>query len=119
MSKFKSTANLLFLSILIHLLSSSASDDQIKKHKILCIGDSITVSYGASDESMTYPSRLEAMLNDPEKYEVINLGINKRRIMKDVVYSYWDEQYYQDALRSSANTIILMLGTNDIYDADE
>jgi hypothetical protein len=31
------------------------------------------------------------MLNNPEKYEVINLGIGMRTMMKTGDYPYWNE----------------------------
>ena len=53
------------------------------------------------------------MLNDPTKYEVINLGIGMRTMMKTGDYPYWNEQFYKDALNSQADYVLLMLGTND------
>ena len=87
-----------------------------KKHKIICIGDSITFGAYASNESNNYPGQLANMLNDPVKYEVINLGIPGRKMMKNVNLSYWDEDFYQQALASEANTIFIMLGTNDAWE---
>ena len=51
------------------------------------------------------------MFND--RYEVINLGLNGWTMMKKGDFPYLNEQFYQDALNSDADIIILMLGTND------
>ena len=53
------------------------------------------------------------MLNDKDKYEVINLGLSGRTMMKTGDSPYWNEQAYQDALNSEADIIVMMLGTND------
>ena len=52
------------------------------------------------------------MIND-ENYIVQNLGIGGRTMMKTGDYPYWNETFYQDALNSEADIIVLMLGTND------
>ena len=52
------------------------------------------------------------MIND-DNYIVQNLGLGGRTMMKTGDAPYWNEQYYQDALNSEADIIILMLGTND------
>ena len=53
------------------------------------------------------------MLKDDTKYEVINLGLGGRTMMKTGDMPYWNEQAYQDALNSEADIVIMMLGTND------
>ena len=53
------------------------------------------------------------MLWDKNKYEVINLGVSGRTMIKKGDYPYWNEQAYQEALKSNADIVILMLGTND------
>ncbi len=53
------------------------------------------------------------MLNDPLKYEVINLGIGSIRMMKTDDLPYWDTFFYKDALNSKADFVIMMLGKND------
>ena len=52
------------------------------------------------------------MLNT-EEVEVINLGIGSRTMMKTGDYPYWNEPFYQQALKSEADIVVLMLGTND------
>ena len=53
------------------------------------------------------------MLNDYTKYTILNLGVGGRTMMKDGDYPYWNEPQYKTAMSSEANTVILMLGTND------
>ena len=53
------------------------------------------------------------MLKDENKFEVINLGVSGRTMMKTGDFPYWNEQAYQDALNSEADIVIMMLGTND------
>ena len=53
------------------------------------------------------------MLKDNTKFEVINLGLGGRTMMKTGDSPYWNEQAYQDALNSEADIVVMMLGTND------
>jgi len=53
------------------------------------------------------------MLKDETKFEVINLGVSGRTMMKTGDFPYWNEQAYQDALNSEADIVVMMLGTND------
>ena len=53
------------------------------------------------------------MLKDESKFEVLNLGVSGRTMMKNGDFPYWNEQAYQDALNSEADVVIMMLGTND------
>ena len=53
------------------------------------------------------------MLNDKSKYEVINLGVDGKTMMKTGAGPYWNVQAYQDALNSEADIFIMMFGTND------
>ena len=82
--------------------------------RIITVGDSITEGVCSSNQkTKSYPSKLRDLLNDTNKYEVINLGISGRTMMKSGDFSYWEEQAYLDALNSEADIVILMLGTND------
>ena len=83
-----------------------------KPHKIVCVGDSITQGYKFYETNLSYPSVLRDRL-DPEKYEVVNLGLSRRTMSKKGDYPYWNEDVFLQALASQADTIILMLGTND------
>ena len=46
-------------------------------------------------------------------YDVKNLGLGGRTVMKNGDYPYWVEDDYQDALSSKASYLVFMLGTND------
>ena len=82
--------------------------------RIVAVGDSITWGCEASDpDTKSWPARLMSMLNDTNKYEVVNLGLSGRTMMKDGNMPYWNEKEYQTALNSNADIVILMLGTND------
>ncbi len=53
------------------------------------------------------------MLNNEEQFEVLNFGRNGRTMMKTGDKPYWNESAYKQVLKSKANYIVLMLGTND------
>ena len=82
--------------------------------RIVAVGDSITWGCDSSDpDTKSWPARLMSMLHDTNKYEVVNLGLSGRTMMKDGDMPYWNEKEYQTALNSNADVVILMLGTND------
>lgn len=78
--------------------------------KVACIGDSITQGSGAAD-GQSYPSQLQDMLGD--SWKVGNFGVSGRTLLKKGDYPYWNEQAYQNALKSNPDVVIIMLGTND------
>jgi len=78
--------------------------------KVACIGDSITQGSGA-EGGKSYPSQLQEMLGD--KWKVGNFGVSGRTLLRKGDYPYWNEQKYQDALKSEPDVVIIMLGTND------
>ena len=59
--------------------------------RIIAVGDSITEGMCSSDQSKTYPSQLMNMLKDESKFEVINLGLSGRTMMKTGDAPYWNE----------------------------
>ena len=60
--------------------------------RIVAVGDSITDGYLSSDrKTKSWPAQLMNMLYDTSKYEVINLGIGGRTMMKNGDYPYWNE----------------------------
>ena len=78
------------------------------------VGDSITWGYGSKNPAQdSWPVQFSRILNNDDKYEVLNLGANGRTMMKTGDYPYWKENDYKIALSSKANYLILMLGTND------
>ena len=48
-----------------------------------------------------------------DEIEVINLGVSGRTMMKNGDFPYWNEPEYQKALKSEADIVVMMLGTND------
>lgn len=77
---------------------------------VACIGDSITQGVGA-EKGQSYPSQLQAMLGDP--WKVGNFGVSGRTLLKKGDHPYWNEKAYQNALASSPDVVVIMLGTND------
>lgn len=72
----------------------SQKTDGVKR--IIAIGDSITEGFCSSDEKMkAYPVQLMNMLHDTSKYEVLNLGVGGRTMMKKGDYPYWNEAKYK------------------------
>jgi acyl-CoA thioesterase I len=78
--------------------------------KVACIGDSITEGMGA-EPGKSYPSQLQNFLGD--KWKVTNFGVSARTLLRHGDFPYWNEKAYQDALASSPDIVIIMLGTND------
>ena len=82
-----------------------------KMTRIACVGDSITLGYGIGYESDTYPGQLDQLLG-PD-YEVLNFGFNGATVSKLGDKPYLDQEVGQRALKSQADIILIMLGTND------
>ena len=53
------------------------------------------------------------MLYDYNKYEVVNLGLGGRTMLKNGSCPYWNEPEFKQVLNSDADKILIMLGTND------
>lgn len=83
--------------------------------KIVAVGDSITYGGGSSDkETKAWPPQLFQILGgNSSTYEVFNYGVSSTTMMKTGDHPYWDEPEYQLTLESSADIILMMLGTND------
>eukprot|EP01052_Picozoa_sp_SAG31_P045702 SAG31_NODE_8455_length_1447_cov_2.009644_2_plen_235_part_00 len=65
---------------------------------------------------LNYPNQLQQMLG--QSYKVTNYGVGGQTMLKPSHQvgreaSYWNRVQYQQVLNSSANIIVLMLGTND------
>ena len=80
---------------------------------IICVGDSITYGAGVSEtlDTETWPAQLQTLLGSD--YNVINLGVNGRTLMKEGDYPYTENPAYQTSLTSNADIVLIMLGTND------
>ncbi len=81
-----------------------------KTIQLACIGDSITQGAGA-DPGKSYPSQLQILLGP--KWDVRNVGLSGRTLLKKGDFPYWNEQYYKEALAKLPDVVIIMLGTND------
>ena len=84
-----------------------------EKHRIACVGDSITYGYGlmGAFRKYCYPTQLQDMLGD--SYQVLNFGICDRTLQNGADKPYRKEAIYKASLASSPETVIVMLGTND------
>lgn len=89
------------------LLSFTNSTAQLKKIKIACIGNSITIGGGAQ----SYPNQLQTMLGS--HYIVSNFGVSGTTLLKKGDLPYINEPSYRNAKNFDADIIIIMLGTND------
>ena len=83
--------------------------------RVACVGDSITAGY-LSSCGLDYPSQLQSMLGDG--YKVTNYGVGGQTMFKPQHQvgresSYWSRPEYHAVLNSSADFVVLMLGTND------
>ena len=83
------------------------------KHRIACVGDSITYGYGlmGAFRKYCYPTQLQKMLGN--SYQVLNFGICDRTLQNGADKPYRKEAIYKASLASSPETVIIMLGTND------
>ena len=89
--------------------------DQIS---IACMGDSITAGVHSSGRNWTYPSQLQHMLDAkyPGKYVVTNYGACGSTMQKTGDSPYWKRPQYPAVMKSNADIIVIMLGTNDAKD---
>jgi len=66
-----------------------------KKHVVACMGDSLTKGAFSSNESQySYPAQLAQMLGQPDKYDVLNLGLGMRSMRKSSPLPYVNETVY-------------------------
>ena len=92
-----------------------ARADQIS---IACVGDSITAGVHSSGANWTYPSQLQHMLDAkyPGKYVVTNYGACGSTMQKNGDSPYWKRPQYPAVMKSDADIVVIMLGTNDAKD---
>ncbi len=103
---------LLVMGIPLNVNGISFQDNQAKKIKVACVGNSVTKGYGLhSPEKDAYPSQLQMLLG--ENYEVRNFGHNGATLLTKGHRPYIQTQEYRDALNFKANIIIIHLGLND------
>lgn len=84
--------------------------------QVACVGDSITAGY-LSSCGLNYPNQLRERLGPA--FSVTNYGVGGQTMFKPSHLpphdhsSYWSRPEYRAVLNSSADVIVLMLGTND------
>ncbi|KUO60191.1 hypothetical protein APF79_00845 [bacterium BRH_c32] len=96
-----------FITIALLFISLTSSMAQLKKIKIACIGNSITIGGGAQ----SYPNQLQTMLGS--HYIVSNFGVSGTTLLKKGDLPYINESAYRNAKNFDADIIIIKLGTND------
>ena len=93
-----------------------------EKITVLCVGDSITQGTGAKNQANNYPNRLQNLLGDG--YKVVNCGKAASYVMspesaitnvKAAESALWypATAQYATAMRTEADIVIVMLGTDD------
>ncbi len=94
------------------IVSNDAGPAIAKEDKIIiaAVGDSLTGNDGAQSNH-TWSSKLNYLLG--EDYIVKNYGKPSYQLMNGSSYSYTTTEEYQNSLKSNADIVIIMLGTND------
>ena len=101
------------LAIIIQIFISISLVLAEKRIRVMCMGDSTTQGYGASDmKKYSYPLQLQGML-DQDKYEVMNFGKPAVTVMSSGEVPYKDHDSYKLALKSNPDILIFWLGIND------
>lgn len=84
---------------------------------VACVGDSITEGFKLKNPSVeSYPAQLSKLVANNIRVE--NFGIRGRSIIKAGEQSYWDSEMYQKSLHFNPDIVIIMLGSNDMKDAN-
>eukprot|EP01065_Artemidia_motanka_P050257 TRINITY_DN8553_c0_g1_i1.p2 TRINITY_DN8553_c0_g1~~TRINITY_DN8553_c0_g1_i1.p2 ORF type:complete len:286 (+),score=92.71 TRINITY_DN8553_c0_g1_i1:62-919(+) len=88
---------------------------------VACVGDSITAGVHSSGGVHTYPGQLQEMLDAkyPGKYVVTNYGACGSTMQKGADSPYWERPQYPAVMKSNADIVIIMLGTNDAKDLSD
>ncbi len=80
-----------------------------QKIKVACVGNSITFGRGLGDS--TYPKHLQRLLG--EGYEVRNLGISGRTLLRKGDKPYWADSLFTVGKSWEPDIVVIKLGTND------
>ena len=84
--------------------------------KVACVGDSNTYHYGGNDvKELNYSYHLSKLLGD--KYKVKNYGMPGTCVQSDLESPYIATRAYKASVDIEADIIIIMLGTNDVWNA--
>jgi len=85
--------------------------------RVACVGDSITEGFKLSSPSTeSYPAQLSKLVS--KGVEVKNFGIRGRSVIKDGEQSYWNAIEYKQSLNFNPEIVVIMLGSNDMKDAN-
>lgn len=102
---------------IIHEKKLPTAGEDRTTYKILCLGDSSTYGYGASDvKKFSYPSQLQTILEKKipsQHFKVINLGIpgmNSSQVLN---------RLRENILRYDPDLLIIMAGINDPWNLEE
>ena len=98
----------------IALLLLFASGSEAGPIRVACVGDSITAGYMASNASMAYPGRLQALLTSrfgKGSYNVTNFGAGGATVQRHADSPYWNRTQFDQFIKGTYDVIIIMLGT--------
>ena len=86
--------------------------------RVACVGDSITAGYLASNASMAYPRRLQALLDarSPGAFVVSNFGAGGATVQKHTTNPYWTRDQFKQFMNGTWDVVVIMLGTNDAHE---
>lgn len=92
---------------------SLTNDADDRRHRVACVGDSITAGDGSSLWSTAYPARLQALLG-PD-YAVENDGHFGATMLMRGSIPFWTtpEKESSTSWASGGGDVVIMLGTND------
>lgn len=83
-----------------------------QKHKVACVGNSVTYGMGLPDrERQSYPVKLQEMLG--QDYEVRNFGHSGTTLLTRGHNPYIKVKEFHEALKFAADRIVIHLGLND------
>lgn len=112
---------LIFILVLVVLIGLKLFQDyRAKKQaeeaviKVACVGDSLTFGRSYTEEVYTYPTFLAEMLG--EGYKVTNYGMGGTCVQTDLAYPYTTTRAYKASVEAECDVLILMLGSNDIWE---
>ena len=104
-------ACVLFCAALCVLSQWRLAADDAPLTRVACVGDSITWGSGISDRTMTYPAQRERLLG--KGWKVANFGVSGTTMLKHGDKPYKKQKFYDEALASESDIVVIKLGTND------
>lgn len=81
---------------------------------VACVGDSLTFGRSYTEEVYVYPTFLAERLGS--SYKVTNYGMGGTCVQADLNYPYVNTRAYHASVESESDILIIMLGTNDLWD---